>query len=60
MYDLFGKVNSGSSFFAFTFLHMHLYAETGHKTEPGIAMSGVSKILSPSCIVLDHLIQTIK
>ena len=26
---------------------MHLYAEIGHKTEPGIAMSGVSKILSP-------------
>ena len=33
---------------ALTFLHILLYADTGHNIESGIAVNGVSKILSPN------------
>ena len=46
MQDLSGRINSGSFFFALTFLHMFLYAVTGHNNESGIAIKGVSNTLS--------------
>ena len=54
------NLNKGSSFLALTKEHMCLYAATGHKFEPGIAINGVCNSLSPNCIVLDHLIIIIK
>ena len=52
MQVLSGKVNNGSFFFALAFLHILLYAETGHKIEILKLSSQIDRLLTISCKLL--------